>query len=71
MKQLSYSQKKVKSQSNAEKEMKKKMVDLRETFIQNYGVEMEMPAYYIHDAKFVPNSINVILALVWSVIPDE
>ena len=30
-----------------------------------------MPAYYIHDAKFVPNCFNMILVLVWSIVPDE
>lgn len=32
---------------------------------------MEMPAYYIHDAKFVPNHFNLILVLVWNIIPDQ
>lgn len=44
-------------------------VDLREVYIKNYGVKMEMPAFYIHQAKLVPHFKNYIIILAWHIVP--
>jgi hypothetical protein len=44
------------SNFNRKQEQQKTQQDLREVFIENYGVTMELPAYYYFDAKFVPHS---------------
>ena len=33
----------------------KSHADLRNIFINNYGVTMEIPSFYYYDAKFVPH----------------
>ena len=40
-----------------------KETDLRKIYIQNYGVKMEFPAYYIQDAKFVPHEPDLIVQM--------
>ena len=32
---------------------------------------MEIPAYYIYDAKFVPNKKNYIVTLTWHILPKQ
>lgn len=36
---------------------KAKYEDLRGIFIEDYGVSLDFPTYYHHDAKFVPHSV--------------
>ena len=48
-----------------------KAPDLRKVFIENYGVQMELPAYYYLDAKFVPHQQNMIVVLAWHIIPSS
>ena len=46
-------------------------VDLRSVYIKNYGVEMELPAFYISSAKIVPHRPDHIVVLAWHVIPKS
>jgi hypothetical protein len=48
-----------------------KEVDLRGVFIKNYGVEMEMPAYSVHQAKLVPHHKDLIVSLAWHILPND
>ena len=43
--------------------------DLRKIYIENYGVKMEFPAYYIQDAKFVPHKPDLIVQMAQHIIP--
>ena len=43
--------------------------DLRKIYIENYGVKMEFPAYYIQDAKFVPHEPDLIVQMAQHIIP--
>ena len=43
--------------------------DLRRVFIENYGVNMELPRFYYHSAKFVPQSKDLIVILGWHIVP--
>jgi len=45
--------------------------DLRKVFIENYGVQIDLPAYYYLDAKFVPHHPNMIVVLAWHIIPNS
>jgi hypothetical protein len=43
--------------------------NLRRVFIQNYGVQMEIPAYYIYDARYVPNNIEYVVTMAFHIYP--
>ena len=48
---------------------KKEENDLRKVFIQNYGVQMEFPGYYIALAKFVPHYDDYVVQASFHIIP--
>jgi hypothetical protein len=43
--------------------------DQRQNLINRYGVEMELPAFYYANAKFVPHMPDHILTMAFHVIP--
>ena len=43
--------------------------DLRKTYLRNFGVQMDLPAYYIKGAKLVPHEINLVVTLAFHVFP--
>ena len=45
--------------------------DLRSVFIDNYGVSMELPAYYLHDSKFVPHYRGYVVTTGYHIIPKK
>jgi hypothetical protein len=45
--------------------------DLRPIFIKNYGVSMEIPAFYYNDAKYVPHFKDFIVTMSFHIIPKE
>ena len=45
--------------------------DLRDIFIQKYGVSMEIPAFYYYNAKFVPNKPNYLVTMSFHIIPKK
>ena len=45
--------------------------DLRKKYLQNFGVSMEIPAYYIYDARFVPHVKDYIVTLTWHILPKS
>ena len=49
-----------------------KTSDMRQVFLESYGVEMEFPGFYYYDAKFVPkaDSHNYIVVLAWHIVPQ-
>ena len=42
---------------------------MRKIFIENYGVEMEYPGYYLMDARFVPYDEKYLINLSWLINP--
>ena len=40
-------------------------------FIKNYGVTIEIPAYYYHDARFVPSNIKYVVLMAFHIIPKK
>ena len=44
--------------------------NLRKIFIENYGVEMEYPGYYLMDARFVPYDEKYLINLSWLINPS-
>ena len=48
-----------------------KQKDLRSIFIKNYGVQMEIPAYYFYDARFVPHFKDYVVTMAFHVIPKK
>jgi hypothetical protein len=57
------------SNFNLKEQQKQSQQDLREIFIENYGVTMEIPAYYYYDAKFVPHSQDQLVTMAFHIIP--
>ena len=45
--------------------------DLRPVFIKNYGVSMEIPAFYYNDAKFVPHFKDYCVTMSQHIIPKK
>ena len=45
--------------------------NLRNMFVENYSVQIEIPAYYYFDAKYVPNNVNYVVALNFHIIPTK
>ena len=45
--------------------------DLRSVFIDNYGVSMDLPAYYLHDSKFVPHYRGYVVTTGYHIIPKK
>lgn len=43
--------------------------DLRDVFIQNYGVKMDLPAYYFDNAKLVPHQKDFVVTLAYHIVP--
>ena len=43
----------------------------RQVFTDKYGVEIEFPAYYFQDAKFVPHYDNLIIVMAYHIIPMQ
>ena len=44
---------------------------MKDIFVKQYGVEMDVPGYYFSDSKFVPNSTEgFVVSLQWHIIPD-
>lgn len=43
--------------------------DLRPEFIKNYGVSMEIPAFYYYDAKYVPHVKDFVVTMSFHIIP--
>lgn len=43
--------------------------DLRGIYIENYGVDLEFPAYYYQDAKFVPKNHDLVVTMGFHIIP--
>jgi len=51
---------------------KMKDTDLqRQIFVEKYSIEIEFPAYYYVDSKFVPHHDNLILVMAYHIIPKE
>lgn len=50
--------------------MKQKRQDLRKVFIEQYGVQMEVPVYYFKDAKFVPHYSDHIVQTAFHIAPS-
>ena len=40
-------------------------------FIQNYGVTMEIPAYYYYDGKYVPTKKDFVVTMAFHIIPNK
>ena len=45
--------------------------DLRPVFIKNYGVSMEIPAFYYNDAKYVPHFKDYVVTMSQHIIPKK
>ena len=43
--------------------------DLRPVFIKNYGVSLEIPAFYYNDAKYVPHFKDYVVTMSQHIIP--
>ena len=41
----------------------------RQIFVDKYSVEIEFPAYYYVDSKFVPHYSNLIIVMSYHIIP--
>ena len=59
------------SNFNVEEKVDKSQEDLRHIFIDNYGVQMEIPAYYYYDAKFVPHFKDQLVTMAFHIIPKK
>ena len=45
--------------------------DLRPVFIKNYGVQMEIPAFYYNNAKYVPHFKDYMVTMSQHIIPKK
>lgn len=59
------------SQFSTVQKNKEASLDLRSVFIENYGVSMDMPVYYHHDAKFVPHFKDYVVSMGFHIIPKR
>lgn len=41
----------------------------RQIFVDKYSVEIEFPAYYYYDSRFVPHAKDLIVVLAFHIIP--
>jgi|APSaa5957512535_1039671.scaffolds.fasta_scaffold91613_1 hypothetical protein len=46
------------------------MSDMRQVFIDAYGVELDFAGFYYHCSKFVPNQEDLVLTLCWHITPE-
>ena len=46
--------------------------DMRQVFLESYGVEMDFPGYYYYDSRFVPkeDKVKYIIVLAWHIVPQ-
>ena len=47
------------------------IVDQRPVFIKNYGVSMEIPAFYYTDAKYVPHVKDFVVTMSYHIVPQN
>ena len=45
--------------------------DLRPKFIKDYGISIQIPAYYHYDAKFFPGDPDFVVTMGFHVIQDK
>ena len=45
--------------------------DLRDVYIKNYGVKMEIGSFYVYGAKIVPHCMDHVVQLGWHIIPKD
>ena len=43
----------------------------RQIFVEKYSIEIEFPAYYYVDSKFIPNHDDLILVMAYHIIPGD
>ena len=59
------------SEFNPGQKSKEKYVDLREVYIENYGVQMEVPSLGYRDGKMVPGQEDYVVTTDFHIIPKK
>ena len=59
------------SEFNPGQKSKEKYVDLREVYIENYGVQMEVPSLGYRDGKMVPGQDDFVVTTDFHIIPKK